>query len=94
VSCLSVEELAGLYDGIFFAEKALRLRNHLAMCQRCCHEFSLLVDMQKQPLPRAFSGQVPKEIVSQAMEKRSVPKLGKTVSAPNPLRGRISDNNS
>jgi len=91
VSCLSTEELAGLYDGVFSREKSSRLRDHLAMCQRCCHEFGAFFGLRKEALPDAFWGQVPPELVLRAIEKRPAPKMSKPGLAPLPHRPRITD---
>jgi len=55
VTCLSTEELAGLYDGTLPAERAARARSHLSVCRRCVHELHclhrILLGVPASPLP-------------------------------------------
>lgn len=89
MSCLSTEDLAGLYDGVFSSENAFRLRGHLAMCQRCCHEFDTLVKLRNQSAQPSFTNQLLGKLVSRAIQKRFAPKAGKSGHAAIPRRPRI-----
>lgn len=52
--CCTAEELAGLFDGILKRSTARKLREHLAGCPHCAHEF--------QELDRALRGLQPKPL--------------------------------
>ena len=67
MACPSTEELAGIYDGTLPKTLSQRVRDHVAFCPRCSHEFNLLHQtLQNQhaaPTP-------PKDLLEQAMLNR------------------------
>ena len=91
MSCLSTEELAGLYDGVFSRENASRLRDHLAMCQRCCNEFDTLVRLRGQSEQPSLTSRLLGKLVSRAIQKRSAPKAGMPGHSRISRRPRIAD---
>ncbi len=62
-TCLSVEELSGLYDRAIGGKPAERMRDHLARCPKCAQEFKVLTRLMTGIEDRP----PPKELISQAI---------------------------
>ena len=72
MTCLSTEELAGLYDGTLPAKRAARVRSHLAHCGRCVHELRCLHRILQVP---SASTLPPEDLARRALERHAAGRL-------------------
>ena len=87
MNCPSTEELTALFDGTLPAERATRIRSHLAFCQRCCHD----IDVVSRLLDGPHSGNLPGDLrdkLARRLDASGSSIRIRSSSAPRPGRSR------